>query len=109
MPEINGGGPSRVQLTKARKLKAFENIKGYFGNIYEAVTTIAAGMWITFKTAFFERRRKKIKSRPPAALVGLKITLCSCQFLLSGGSYGEGIPEGADIGPQGCTDKISFQ
>lgn len=56
MPEINGGGPSRVQLTKARRLKAFENIKGYFGNIYEAVTTIAEGMWITFKTAFFERK-----------------------------------------------------
>jgi formate hydrogenlyase subunit 6/NADH:ubiquinone oxidoreductase subunit I len=31
-------------------------VKIYFGNIYEAVTTISMGMWITFKTAFFERK-----------------------------------------------------
>jgi len=37
-------------------LKLLEHIKAYFGNIYEAVTTISVGMWITFKTAFFERK-----------------------------------------------------
>jgi len=37
-------------------LKLFDHIKAYFGNIYEAVTTISTGMWITFKTAFFERK-----------------------------------------------------
>ena len=37
-------------------MKLLEHIKAYFGNIYEAVTTISVGMWITFKTAFFERK-----------------------------------------------------
>jgi NADH-quinone oxidoreductase subunit I len=37
-------------------LKLFDHIKAYFSNIYEAVTTISMGMWITFKTAFFERK-----------------------------------------------------
>ena len=37
-------------------MKAFDNIKVYFGNIYESVATISMGMWITFKTAFFERK-----------------------------------------------------
>jgi NADH-quinone oxidoreductase subunit I len=37
-------------------LKISEGIKDYFGNIYESVTTISMGMWITFKTAFFERK-----------------------------------------------------
>jgi NADH-quinone oxidoreductase subunit I len=32
------------------------NISDYGRNIYEAVTTILTGMWITFKTAFFERK-----------------------------------------------------
>jgi len=32
------------------------NIANYFRNIYESVSTIATGMWITFKTAFFERK-----------------------------------------------------
>jgi len=31
-------------------------IREYFGNIYESIATIAVGMWITFKTAFFERK-----------------------------------------------------
>jgi formate hydrogenlyase subunit 6/NADH:ubiquinone oxidoreductase subunit I len=31
-------------------------IADYCRNIYESVTTIATGMWITFKTAFFERK-----------------------------------------------------
>jgi len=33
-----------------------ENISDYGRNIYESVTTILAGMWVTFKTAFFERK-----------------------------------------------------
>ena len=37
-------------------MKVSEGIKDYFGNIYESVTTISMGMWITFKTAFFERK-----------------------------------------------------
>ncbi len=37
-------------------MKIVEGIKGYFGNIYESVTTVSTGMWITFKTAFFERK-----------------------------------------------------
>lgn len=37
-------------------MKLVDQIKAYFGNIYEAVTTISVGMWITFKTAFFERK-----------------------------------------------------
>lgn len=37
-------------------MKLFDQIKVYFVNIYEAVTTISTGMWITFKTAFFERK-----------------------------------------------------
>jgi NADH-quinone oxidoreductase subunit I len=31
-------------------------ISSYFSNIYESVTTIASGMWITYKTAMFERK-----------------------------------------------------
>jgi len=31
-------------------------IKDYISNIYESVVTILTGMWITFKTAFFERK-----------------------------------------------------
>jgi NADH-quinone oxidoreductase subunit I len=37
-------------------LKIAEGVKAYFGNIYESVSTISMGMWITFKTAFFERK-----------------------------------------------------
>jgi formate hydrogenlyase subunit 6/NADH:ubiquinone oxidoreductase subunit I len=37
-------------------LHIIKSITGYFGNIYESVTTISMGMWITFKTAFFERK-----------------------------------------------------
>jgi len=37
-------------------LKIFDGIEGYFRNIYESVTTVSMGMWITFKTAFFERK-----------------------------------------------------
>ena len=37
-------------------MKVSEGVKEYFGNIYESVTTISMGMWITFKTAFFERK-----------------------------------------------------
>ncbi|MBW1980089.1 MAG: 4Fe-4S binding protein [Deltaproteobacteria bacterium] len=37
-------------------MKPWQHMKMYFGNIYEAVATIAVGMWITFKTAFFERK-----------------------------------------------------
>ncbi len=37
-------------------MKIIKGITGYFGNIYESVTTISVGMWITFKTAFFERK-----------------------------------------------------
>lgn len=33
-----------------------DSIANYCRNIYESVSTIAAGMWITFKTAFFERK-----------------------------------------------------
>ncbi len=33
-----------------------DSIKCYFYNIYESITTIAVGMWVTFKTAFFERK-----------------------------------------------------
>lgn len=33
-----------------------ESITDYCRNIYESVSTIAAGMWVTFKTAFFERK-----------------------------------------------------
>jgi NADH-quinone oxidoreductase subunit I len=37
-------------------LKFLDSIKGYFGNIYESVATVSMGMWVTFKTAFFERK-----------------------------------------------------
>ena len=37
-------------------MKIIKGITAYFGNIYESVTTISMGMWITFKTAFFERK-----------------------------------------------------
>lgn len=37
-------------------MKIIKGITGYFGNIYESVTTISMGMWITFKTAFLERK-----------------------------------------------------
>jgi NADH-quinone oxidoreductase subunit I len=37
-------------------LRLLDGIKDYFGNIYESVTTISMGMWITFKTAFLERK-----------------------------------------------------
>ena len=37
-------------------MQIIKSITGYFGNIYESVTTISMGMWITFKTAFFERK-----------------------------------------------------
>jgi formate hydrogenlyase subunit 6/NADH:ubiquinone oxidoreductase subunit I len=37
-------------------LELLHHLKTYFGNLYEAVTTISVGMWITFKTAFFERK-----------------------------------------------------
>ena len=37
-------------------MKIIKGIIGYFGNIYESVITISMGMWITFKTAFFERK-----------------------------------------------------
>jgi formate hydrogenlyase subunit 6/NADH:ubiquinone oxidoreductase subunit I len=37
-------------------LELLHHIKIYFGNMYEAVTTISVGMWITFKTALFERK-----------------------------------------------------
>jgi len=37
-------------------LRISDQIKTYFANIYESVTTISMGMWITFKTAFFERK-----------------------------------------------------
>jgi len=33
-----------------------ENISDYARNIYEAAATILSGMWITLKTAFFERK-----------------------------------------------------
>jgi len=37
-------------------MRIHENISDYGRNIYEAVTTILTGMWVTFKTAFFERK-----------------------------------------------------
>lgn len=37
-------------------MKLPTGIRDYFRNIYESVTTIAVGMWITLKTAFFERK-----------------------------------------------------
>jgi NADH-quinone oxidoreductase subunit I len=37
-------------------LELLHHVKIYFGNIYEAVATISMGMWITFKTALFERK-----------------------------------------------------
>ena len=37
-------------------MRLFEGIKGYVSNIYESVTTVSMGMWVTFKTAFFERK-----------------------------------------------------
>jgi len=37
-------------------LKFPQGISSYFRNIYESVTTIASGMWITYKTAMFERK-----------------------------------------------------
>ena len=37
-------------------MELLHHIKIYFGNMYEAVTTISVGMWITFKTALFERK-----------------------------------------------------
>ena len=33
-----------------------EYIRDYVRNIYESVITILTGMWVTFKTAFFERK-----------------------------------------------------
>jgi NADH-quinone oxidoreductase subunit I len=33
-----------------------DNIGDYGRNIYEAVASILTGMWVTFKTAFFERK-----------------------------------------------------
>ena len=33
-----------------------EYISDYIRNIYESVSTILTGMWVTFKTAFFERK-----------------------------------------------------
>ena len=37
-------------------MELLDHLKTYFGNAYEAVSTISVGMWITFKTAFFERK-----------------------------------------------------
>ena len=37
-------------------MKFPHGISSYFRNIYESVTTIASGMWITYKTAMFERK-----------------------------------------------------
>ncbi len=37
-------------------MKLGQNLKAYLFDIYESVTTILVGMWITFKTAFFERK-----------------------------------------------------
>jgi NADH-quinone oxidoreductase subunit I len=37
-------------------MRISENISDYGRNIYESVTTILTGMWVTFKTAFFERK-----------------------------------------------------
>ncbi|UCD79910.1 MAG: 4Fe-4S binding protein [Desulfobacterales bacterium] len=37
-------------------MKFPHDISNYFRNIYESVTTIASGMWITYKTAMFERK-----------------------------------------------------
>jgi formate hydrogenlyase subunit 6/NADH:ubiquinone oxidoreductase subunit I len=37
-------------------VKSHHGISSYFRNIYESFTTIAAGMWITYKTAMFERK-----------------------------------------------------
>ncbi len=37
-------------------MKFVDGIKDYFGNIYESFATVSMGMWITFKTAFFERK-----------------------------------------------------
>ncbi len=39
-----------------RRVKLPKGIRDYFRNIYESVTTILVGLWITFKTAFFERK-----------------------------------------------------
>lgn len=38
------------------KVKFTHGISSYFRNIYESVSTIAVGMWITYKTAMFERK-----------------------------------------------------
>jgi NADH-quinone oxidoreductase subunit I len=37
-------------------MRLSEYIRDYLRNIYEAVSTILTGMWVTFKTAFFERK-----------------------------------------------------
>jgi NADH-quinone oxidoreductase subunit I len=37
-------------------VKLSDSIRVYFHNIYESVTTIAVGMWVTSKTAFLERK-----------------------------------------------------
>ena len=37
-------------------MKFIDGIGVYFVNIYESISTISMGMWITFKTAFFERK-----------------------------------------------------
>ena len=37
-------------------MKFVDGIKDYLGNIYESVATVSMGMWVTFKTAFFERK-----------------------------------------------------
>ena len=37
-------------------MRIVDHIKTYLGNIHESVTTISTGMWITFKTALFERK-----------------------------------------------------
>ena len=37
-------------------MQLLSDISSYFRNIYESVTSIAEGMWITYKTAMFERK-----------------------------------------------------
>ena len=37
-------------------MKFVDGIKDYMSNIYESVATVSMGMWVTFKTAFFERK-----------------------------------------------------
>jgi NADH-quinone oxidoreductase subunit I len=43
-------------LIRDGRVKLPKGIRDYFRNIYESVTTISVGLWITFKTAFFERK-----------------------------------------------------